>query len=219
MIEENVKKLFSKVKEKNLYGEKVNVLAATKTRTVEEIRQAINAGITSIGENKAQEFRDKYPFFSGMDYRFIGNIQRNKLKYLVGKCSLIESVSDKAVAEDISALSQKLGVVTQILVEVNLGEQSKSGVEENQLLPFCKTISSLKNVRLKGIMAMLPKADFDSVREKCLQTRRLYDIIKSEFEGISVLSMGTSGDFEIAVECGSNSIRVGEAIFGKRNYS
>lgn len=218
MIEENIKNLFAKIPEKNPYGEKINILAATKTRTVDEIKQAINAGIKSIGENKAQEFRDKYPFFQGFDYRFIGNIQRNKLKYLVGKCSLIESVSDKAVAEDISALSVKLGVTTEVLVEVNLGEESKGGVEKNELLSFCQSVSLLKNVRLKGIMAMLPKADFDSVREKCLQTRRLYDIIKNEFENVSVLSMGTSGDFEIAIAAGSNSVRIGEAIFGKRNY-
>lgn len=217
-IENNVKKLLSAIPKFNAYGEQITVAAAAKTRTVEEILRALSSGITVFGENKAQEFRDKYPFFKGLDYRFYGRLQTNKIKYLVGKCSLIESVDSLRLAEEISGSSKRLGVTTDILIEVNQGETEKGGVSFDGAKELFAAARTLENLRVKGLMTVLPKSSFEITQEKCLQTRRLYDIIKNEFDGVSVLSMGMSSDYEIAVKCGSNCVRLGEAIFGKRDY-
>ena len=216
IIEDNVKKILSSIPRCNAYGEKINVTAATKTQTIEKIRYAMDAGITAIGENKAQEFRDKYPFFVGKDYRFLGKLQYNKIKYLIGKCSLIESVDSIKLATEISKASKSKGVTTNILIEVNQGEEQKGGVSFDNAEELFAKARILENLNVKGIMTVLPKASFDITQEKCLQTRRLYDIIKNKFDGISILSMGMSHDYEIAIKCGSNCIRLGEAIFGKR---
>lgn len=217
MIEENVARLLKSLPPKNPYGERVRLVAATKTRSADEINRAIAAGISYVGENKAQEFRDKYPFVKGAEYHFFGRLQSNKLKYLVGKCKLVHSVESLDIARDISALSQKLGVTSDVLVEVNLGERQKGGVLFSQAKELCERINELRNVRIKGLMTMLPLADFDIVTEKCLQMRRLYDIIKSDIDGFDVLSMGTSRDYLTAIRAGSNTVRLGEAIFGKRS--
>lgn len=219
LIENNVKTLLATIPKVNAYGEEITIAAASKTRTIEEMHRALSSGITVFGENKAQEFRDKYPFFKGADYRFFGRLQSNKIKYLIGKCSLIESVDSLRLAEEISKLSKRAGVTTDILIEVNQGEKEKGGVCFQDVFELFSKASSLENIRVKGLMTVMPELSFEIIREKCLQTRNLYDIIKNEFDGVSVLSMGMSHDYEIAVNCGSNCVRLGEAIFGKRDYS
>ena len=217
MIKENVKKLLAEIPPVNKYGEKITVVGATKTRTVEEINIAISAGLTDIGENKAQEFRDKFPLVLPCNYHFFGNLQKNKIKYLIGKACLIQSVGDIGIAEEISRQSVNAGIETAILLEVNQGEEQKGGFSFEEVLPAFRKISAMQNVKIKGIMTVLPIAD-EKIPEKCLQTRKLYDILKLENNDISILSMGMSADYKEAIEAGSNMIRVGHAIFGKRDY-
>ena len=217
MIEENVKKLLQEVPKYNKFGEKITIVGATKTRSAEEINAAISAGLKDVGENKAQEFRDKFPLLLPCNYHFFGNLQKNKLKYLIGKACLIQSVSDNDIAEEISRLSVNAGVETSVLLEINQGEEQKGGFSFDEILPAFERISTLKNVKIRGIMTVLPILD-EKTYEKCLQTRKIYDILKREDSDISILSMGMSADYKVAIEAGSNMIRVGHAIFGKRDY-
>ncbi len=219
MIKENISKLLSSIPKTNPFGEEIVLVGATKTRSVEEINQAISFGLTDIGENKAQEFRDKFPFVLPCNYHFFGRLQKNKVKYLIGKCYLIQSVDSVELAKEISSQSQKLGVTTNILIEVNQGEENKGGFQLNEVIDRLNEIKALPNLKVKGLMSVMP---FDiqekTLRKLCGQTRSLYDIIKKEDENFSILSMGMSSDYQIAIECGSNMIRVGEKIFGKRDY-
>ena len=217
MTEKSIKQLLSEIPAVNPYGEKVTLVAATKTRTVEEINFAVSCGVTDIGENKAQEFRDKFDKVLPCNYHFFGRLQKNKVKYLIGKACLIQSVDSVELAEVISSLSVKNGVTTDILLEVNQGEEQKGGFDFSDVEKAYAIIAAMPNVRVKGLMTVMPVLS-EKTAEMCLQTRRLYDILKRQSEAISVLSMGMSADYKIAIENGSNMIRLGQAIFGKRNY-
>ena len=217
MISDNVKRLLQEVPKFNKYGEEITVVGATKTRTVEEINLAISAGLKDIGENKAQEFRDKFPLVLPCNYHFFGRLQKNKVKYLIGKACLIQSVDSVDLAKEIDLLSERSGVETNILLEVNQGEEQKGGFPEDDVINAFKEISAMKSLKIKGIMTVLPLLD-EKTRERCLQTRKLYDILKNESKDISILSMGMSADYKIAIDAGSNMIRVGHAIFGARDY-
>lgn len=217
MIEENVKKLLAALPKTNPYGEKITVVAATKTRSVEEITRALSAGITDVGENKAQEFRDKFPLVPPCNYHFFGRLQKNKIKYLIGKAKLIQSVDSTDLAAEIDRLSKAANVTTDILLEVNQGEKNKGGFSFDEVVSAYYYILDLENVKVKGIMTVLPLLD-EKTYERCLQTRELYDILKRANEDFSVLSMGMSADYELAIKAGSNMIRLGHAIFGKLDY-
>ena len=218
MIKENVEKIINNLPKYNKFGEKITLVGATKTQTVEAINQAIAAGLTDIGENKAQEFRDKFPLVLPCNYHFFGRLQSNKVKYLIGKACLIQSVDSIPLASEISRLSSKLNVTTNILIEVNLGEEQKGGVPISEVLSFYNDILNYPNIVVKGLMAVLPQGNEKSLRENCLQMRKLYDILKGSSENISILSMGMTQDYNIAIDEGSNMIRLGTAIFGSRNY-
>ena len=218
-IRKNIEKLRLTLPKVNAYGEKITLVGATKTRTVEEINAAISAGLTDIGENRAQEFRDKFDLVLPCRYHFFGRLQTNKLKYLVGKACLIQSVDSLALVKELARLSEKLGVTSEILLEVNSGEEQKGGFSFDEVFEAVNAVNKTPFVTLRGLMTVLPvKTDEneDKIRSICLQTRKLYDIIKKENENVNVLSMGMSADYELAVECGSNMVRVGTAIFGKR---
>ena len=201
----------------NPFGEKLTLVAATKTQTVEAINEAIAAGITDVGENKAQEFRDKFGKVLPCRYHFFGRLQSNKVKYLIGKACLIQSVDSEDVAREISRLSEKAGLTTDVLIEVNLGEEQKGGVPLTDLDSFYNKIRSLAGVRVKGLMTVLPDTDDrKTLSDKCLQMRNVYDIMKKDDNNIEYLSMGMSGDYKTAVAAGSNMIRIGSKIFGAR---
>ena len=219
IIRRNIEEILKTLPKTNRFGEKITLVAATKTRTVEEINEAISAGITDIGENKAQEFRDKFPLVLPCRYHFFGRLQKNKVKYLIGKTCLIQSVDSFDLAEEISSQSEKKKVVTDILLEVNLGEEQKGGVPFQEVVSVYENVKKLPFVRVRGLMTVLPETDDEqTLKEKCLQTRKLYDIIKKGDENITVLSMGMSADYALAIENGSNMVRIGTRIFGKRNY-
>lgn len=220
MIEENVKKILSELSSGNNFGEPVTLVAATKTMSVETIMRAVNAGVTVIAENRVQEFREKSPMLANVRQDFIGHLQTNKVKYLVGKVSLIHSVDSSVLAKEISLRAQKLGVTQDILVEINIGgELSKSGFAPDSAETAIKEISALPALKVCGLMAMLPKSDDDEIREKlCLQMREIYDKIRKERNdsAFRYLSMGMSADYKTAVRCGSNMVRLGTALFGQR---
>ncbi len=199
MIEENVKRLLKEAGE-NPFGEKVTVVAAVKTQTVEDINRAIAAGITDIGDNHVQEFRDKYDAIEGAPRRhFIGHLQTNKVKYLIGKTYLYQSVC---------------------LIQINIGNQeTKGGFDYSDGVAAYKNICALPALKVKGLMAMLPFTDDESVlRPLAKKMRTLYDELRAKDGGVKYLSMGMSGDWRLCIECGSNMIRLGTSIFGPRHY-
>lgn len=220
MIEENVKNLINKIPKQNAFGEKVTIVAAVKLQTSEDINRAIASGITDIGDNHAQEFKEKFDFISGSPIRhFIGHLQTNKIKYLLGKVDLYHSVDSLTLANELSKKSLNGSVISNILLQVNIGNESaKGGFLYENMSETYKKIAAMPNLKIKGLMAMLPISS-DTLYLKCLakKMRALYDNLNVNGE-FSYLSMGMSGDFEICIEEGSNTIRLGTAIFGERHY-
>ena len=219
MIETNVKNLLNAIPETNAFGEKVVLVAAVKTRTAEEINLAVAAGITDIGDNHVQEFKDKFDLIEGNPRRhFIGHLQTNKIKYLVGKVDLYHSVDRIPLAEALSARSERAGVTSDILLQINIGdEETKGGFSYGDAGDAYRRIKALPALRIKGLMAMLPlSSDEEMLSALARKMRGLYDRLKDE--NFEYLSMGMSGDYELCINAGSNLIRLGTAIFGERNY-
>lgn len=216
-IRENIEKIRREMPE-NPFGEKVLLIAATKTRTVEEIKEAIEGGVDAIAENRAQEFRDKNDFLPPFPRHFIGRLQSNKLKYVVGKTDLIHSCDCMKIAEDISALSLRRNVETSVLLEVNVGgEESKGGFAFEEAKEAYEKISALPGVKTRGFMAMLPEGISEEAGGAMVRKMRaLLDEIKAVNPLFNVLSMGMSGDYALCVKNGSNAVRVGTGIFGER---
>lgn len=222
MISENVEKFLKEMPVKNPFGETVRLVAAVKTQSVEAINEAIAAGITMIGDNHAQEFRDKYEGICGSPQRhFIGRMQTNKLKYLVGRCDLYQSVDRLSIAEALSSKSASSGVTSDILIEINPGgEESKGGFKPSEAAYACAEICKMPSLRICGLMAMLPESEDEAyLRSLARDMRALYDGLRAQYKDFRYLSMGMSGDWKLCVECGSNMIRIGTALFGKRNYN
>lgn len=221
MIEENVKNLLESMPEHNPQGEKITLIAAIKTQTVENINRAIRAGIRDIGDNHAQEFRDKNDSILPEARRhFIGHLQTNKLKYLIGKVGLYQSIDRLEIAKALSEKSQKAGITSEILLQLNIGnEESKSGFDPDNAERAYLEVSALKNLKITGLMAMLPESDDEALlRSLATRMRETYDTLNAKYGGFVHLSMGMSGDWKLCVECGSNMIRLGTAIFGPRHY-
>ena len=221
MIADNVRALLARIPEKNAFGEKITLVAATKTRTADEINEAIEAGITDIGENKVQEFRDKYDLVHGANRHFIGHLQTNKVKYLIGKTYLYHSVDRDELAEEIAVRSCRAGIVSDILIQVNIGnEESKGGYSLAEASAAYEKLSRTEGLRVRGLMAMLPLSDDTALLSRlCDEMRALYNTLRKKDGNISFLSMGMSGDWELCVNHGANMIRLGTAIFGERDYS
>ena len=213
-----IKKLLKEIGEFNSFGEKITVVAATKTRTLPEINAAIAEGIRHIGENSAQELMQKFGHVSGAKLHFIGHLQTNKVKYLIGKTFLIQSLDRDDLAAEIDSRSQKSGIVTDTLMQINIGDQpTKGGYPPSEAKAVFLRLREYKNIKIKGLMAMLPFTDDRELLKKlCLQMRNLYDNLKKIEPQLSHLSMGMSGDYKIALECGSNMVRLGSALFGQR---
>lgn len=205
--------------------ESVTLIAVSKTKPVEMIEAAVAAGQTVFGENRVQELRDKYDALKGRAvFHQIGGLQKNKVKYLIGRAALIESVDSRELVSEISRLAEKRGVAQDILIQVNIGrEPQKSGVdpaEAENLVRFC---SETPAVRVRGLMAIPPKCENpEDARPYFKEMYSLFLDIKSKnIDNIymDILSMGMTRDFEVAVEEGATAVRVGTAIFGKRDYT
>ena len=205
--------------------EDILLLAATKTIDVEVINHAISSGLPAIGENRVQEFLSKIDFLStSADRHFIGHLQSNKAKDIVGKVSLIHSVHSVKLARIIGELSVKKGIISDILLEINIGnEESKSGFKADEVLENLKEISKIKGVFVRGLMTIPPISDnYEKNRTYFKEMFNLFlDIQGKKIDNSSMefLSMGMSDDFETAIEEGANIVRIGTALFGKRNYT
>ena len=200
-------------------GRRLYIVGATKTRTAEEINLAASLGLEIAGENKAQEFRDKMPLVSSsVQKHFIGHLQANKVKYVVGVASLIHSCDCLQIAEAVSKRAEALGICQDMLIEVNIsGEENKHGFAVTEVFDAAKRLKAVKNVRFRGLMTVLPHADEQIVRECCKKMKELFDALRPELgEQFELLSMGMSEDYRIAVSCGANMIRIGRGIFGDR---
>ena len=205
--------------------EDILLIAVTKTRSAEEINEAVRAGITDIGENKVQEILDKYDKVLPVNWHMIGHLQTNKVKYIIDKVSLIHSVDSFRLAEEIDRRAAQHGRTMDILVQVNAaGDEAKFGVEPDAAESLISEIlESCENIRIRGLMTVAPYAENpEEVRPHFRRMRSLYDRIAAEIRhprlDFQYLSMGMSNDRIIAVEEGSTAIRVGTAIFGARNY-
>ena len=211
MIEENVKKLLEEIPAYNAYGEKVTLVAAVKLQTADSINRAVRGGITDIGDNHVQEFRDKYALIEGKPRRhFIGRLQTNKIKYLLGKVDLYHSVDRYGLAEELSKKSEKAGVTSNVLFQINIGnEETKGGFPLEEAEEAFKTISALPALNVEGLMAMLPATGNETLlRGLARAMRKKYDELNSNGASFKYLSMGMSGDFKLCVEEGGNMIRL-----------
>ena len=203
----------------------IKLLAATKTIDTEVINFSIESGITLIGENRVQEFLSKETFLnSKAEKHFIGHLQSNKAKDIVGKVSLIHSVHSVKLAIVLSDLSEKKGIVTDILLEVNIGnEESKSGFLKTEVLEKAEEISKFKGIFIKGLMAIPPICEKNEEnRQYFKEMYNLFLEIKDKKiynSSMDILSIGMSDDFDVAIEEGANLVRIGTALFGKRNYN
>ncbi|MDD6734723.1 MAG: YggS family pyridoxal phosphate-dependent enzyme [Clostridiales bacterium] len=224
---EDVKKRIAAAAEKSgRTADDVTLIAVTKTHPVEMINEAISLGVTDIGENKVQEIMEKYDRVTpGVRWHLIGHLQTNKVKYIIDKVYMIHSVDSVKLMDEIERQAEKRGIdFMRILIQVNItGEETKFGIDSSQLDEMLRHAQTLKHVKVCGLMTIMAK--FDSEFANRLHFRdinnKFIDISRNKYDNINMdfLSMGMSGDFETAIEEGSNMVRVGTAIFGERDYS
>ncbi len=200
--------------------------AATKMNGADAVRQAIAAGVDCCGENRVQELTQKLSenAYAGVPVHFIGHLQTNKVKQVVGKVDLIQSVDRLKLLECIQAEAARQGIVQDILLEVNVGqEESKSGFDAAEILPLVAKMALYPNIKVRGLMAIPPICEKSGDNHKFFTeiSQLAVDITAKKYDNVCVdiLSMGMSGDYADAIACGSTMIRVGTAIFGARDYS
>jgi hypothetical protein len=198
--------------------EEVLLLGASKYANAEKIREAYQCGVRAFGESRAQDFLKKFEELKDLpiDWHFIGNLQTNKVKYIIDKVSLIHSLDRQSLAEEIQKRAERLGKVQDVLIEVNLGkEETKGGVYEEDLEKLFEYCLSLKNLRVLGLMAIPPyKENPEEVRPYFVKLRKLKERLDGLYKlKLPHLSMGMSEDFEVAVEEGATIVRIGSAIF------
>lgn len=224
-IQEVRRRIAAAAEESGRSGSDIILVGASKMNPTEACREAVAAGIDVLGENRVQELLEKYQqgAYEGVPLHFIGTLQRNKVRQLVGKVSLIQSVGSLPVLDEIQRIAEKQGVQQEILLEVNIGqEEAKSGFLAGELFAAAQYAKTLPNLRVVGLMAIPPAETeahgnvpyFQKVRSLYVDiSQKLYD------NSFKYLSMGMSGDFEDAIRCGANMVRVGSAIFGARHYA
>ncbi len=203
----------------------IRLCAATKMNDADRVRQAVAAGVDCCGENRVQEFLEKsaQDAYAGAPVHFIGHLQTNKVRQIVGKVDLIQSVDSVRLLQAIQKEAEKQGILQAVLLEINIaGEDSKSGFSVSELWDVLEKISIFPNIRVLGLMAIPPICQNSTDNHKFFQ--EIYalsvDIMTKKYDNVSVeiLSMGMSDDFRDAIACGSNMIRIGTAIFGARDY-
>lgn len=204
----------------------VKLISVTKTVDIDKVEEAIEAGSLDAGENKPQELARKYDVLGDkIRWHQIGSLQTNKVKYIIDKVCMIHSLDREGLAEEIDKRANKVGRIIDCLVQVNIsGEESKHGMSREEVEPFIKVVAEkYPNIKIKGLMTMAPfDATEDEIRKVFRNLKELSDEINNKnIENVEMkeLSMGMTNDFEIAVEEGATMVRVGTAIFGKRNYN
>ena len=229
MICENLKEVEAKIeaacKRAGRDRSEVTLIAVSKTKPVEMLEEAYGIGIREFGENKVQEMMDKYEVMpKDIHWHMIGHLQRNKGKYLTGKAALIHSVDSLRLAEEISAQSVKHEVTTDILIEVNIaGEETKFGTDREEAIALVEAAAKLPNIHICGLMTIAPFVENSEDNRKYFQQIRQLsvDIKEKNIDNVDmrILSMGMTGDYEVAIEEGATMVRVGTGIFGARNYN
>ena len=228
-IEENYKRICDIIQEATLKSGRpdgaVRLMGVTKTVDSIFINHALSLGINLIGENRVQEFlgkRDELKL-DGVEKHLIGHLQTNKVKQIVGEVDMIDSVDSVKIAKEIGKISARKGIVTDVLVEINIGEESsKFGLDPSKLTETLCEISEIDSIKVKGLMAIPPICDSSAeIRKFFMNMNRMFlDIRAKKYDNISmeVLSMGMSGDYREAILEGSTMVRVGSSLFGKRVY-
>ena len=201
-------------------GDEVSIMAVTKTVAPEKINYAVSQGITLLGENRVQEYLSKKDSYDkSAQVHMIGHLQTNKVKYIIGEVSMIQSVDSLKLAGEINRLAVRDGIVMDVLLEVNIGdEESKSGISKDSIMTLAQQMQELSNVRIRGLMAIPPIGADEAV---FAQMNELYcELRESKLSRVEadVLSMGMSGDYELAVKHGSTLVRIGTKLFGARKY-
>lgn len=228
-VAQNVRAIMQQVRDTALQAgrdpSEVQVMAVTKTVDPVLVNAAIGAGITLLGENKAQELCAKYDSYhkDGVQIHFIGHLQTNKVRQIVDKVSMVESVDSIKLAREIDRHCAAIGKVMDVLLEVNIGrEENKTGVFPELLPALLEEAGKLEHIRVRGLMTIPPVCETEEeVLQYFSQMRQLFiDIKQKKYDNISmeILSMGMSADYLTAVRCGSNIVRIGTAMFGQRNY-
>lgn len=224
-VEENLKDIRFRMEEAAIHSGRnpadIELLAAVKTVPVEVINKGIELGIRHIGENRVQELMEKFDSYGKTDVQFIGSLQANKVKYLINRVSMIQSVGSEKLAAEISRLSVKEGKTMDILVEVNVGrEDSKAGVLPGQLFELIEKIALYPGIRVRGLMAIPPAGVSQRETRGFFSEMAQYyvDIRSKSIDNVNMtcLSMGMSEDYEDAIRCGATMVRVGSALFGPR---
>ncbi len=204
--------------------EGVEVVAAAKARTPEEVLEVVQSGVRIVGENYVQEAEKAYEMVGGeVKWHFIGHLQKNKVKKAVNIFDMIETVDSVEVAKEIDKRCEQIGKVLPILVEINSGdEEQKSGVSPRDAEQLIKEVSGLKNIKVMGLMTMGPRfGNPEDSRPYFIKTREIFDKIKKlNLPNVEMryLSMGMTNSYKIAIEEGANIVRIGTKLFGERNY-
>lgn len=204
--------------------EDILLLAVSKTKPVEQIKEAVSCGLTSLGENKVQEIMDKYePMGEGIHWHLIGHLQTNKVKYIIDKVDMIHSVESIRLAEEIEKRAAAKNKVMDILVEINIAqEESKFGIPVNEVESFLQELSKFSHICIRGLMTVAPFVENPEENRLYFRKMRelLVDINAKKIDNINmdVLSMGMTGDYMVAIEEGATIVRVGTGIFGERYY-
>ncbi|MCR5626724.1 MAG: YggS family pyridoxal phosphate-dependent enzyme [Lachnospiraceae bacterium] len=221
-VEENIAKACEKAGRNR---EEVTLIAVSKTKPVEMLKEAYDLGIRDFGENKVQELVDKYEKLpKDIRWHMIGHLQRNKVKYIIDKVVLIHSVDSIELAKEISKQAVKHNITANILIEVNIaGEESKFGVQPQDAVSLAVEIISLPNIAVRGVMCIAPFVANCEENRKYFQNLCKLDVdiskkISNNTE-VNIISMGMTNDYPVAVEEGSTMVRVGTGIFGERNYN
>ncbi|MCI8550928.1 MAG: YggS family pyridoxal phosphate-dependent enzyme [Lachnospiraceae bacterium] len=229
MLKENLEAVEKRVEEACARAgrkrEDVTLIAVSKTKPVPALREIMDCGIVDFGENKVQEMCGKMEEITEpLHWHLIGHLQRNKVKYIVDKAYMIHSVDSLRLAQEIQKEAEKQDVTCQVLIEINIGgEESKDGIPGEEAIPLIREIAQLSRVQVKGLMTIAPPVPQpEDARGYFKEMRKLFEAVKAEqIPGVEMkeLSMGMTGDFEVAIEEGATMVRVGTAIFGERQYA
>lgn len=220
-VEENIQKACDRAGRKR---EEVTLIAVSKTKPLEDIEEILEENVIDFGENKVQELCDKYEKISRpVNWHLIGHLQTNKVKYVVDKVTLIHSVDSYKLAEQINKEAKKKNTIVPILLQVNIAkEDTKFGLEKEEVLPLIEQIKDMEGIQIKGLMTIAPFVT--NPEENRVHFKNLYqlyvDIKRKSINNVimDTLSMGMTGDYQVAIEEGATMIRVGTGIFGERNY-
>ncbi|MBU3180121.1 YggS family pyridoxal phosphate-dependent enzyme [Clostridium psychrophilum] len=217
----SIGEVYKNIKEK--IPEDVTLVCVSKTRTIDEIKEVYASGARDFGENKVQELMEKYDNLKDdIRWHFIGHLQTNKVKYLVGKVYLIHSLDSIHLLKEIEKRYAAKGKIASLLIQINVGKEvAKTGIAVEELSSLIKACEGCNNIKVKGLMATIPIGNEESSRKYFTKMKSIFDNLKTfDYKNVSMefLSLGMSKDYKVALETGANMIRLGEHIFGSRDY-